>query len=109
MWLLLPLATPLSALGWIGGSLLAQQTGGPDLTNQLLAPLGAAVPFALLALWIIRRQEQVIDGLTAELRRVNDESVNRFIKAINDSASLHREQSLLLREVLDEFRRRPVP
>lgn len=109
MWLLLPVATPLSVLGWIGGGFLAQQTGGPDLTNQLLAPLGAAVPFALLALWIIRRQEQVIDGLTSELRRVNDESVNRFVGAVNDSTATLREQSILLREVLNELRRRPVP
>lgn len=108
MWLLLPLATPFSVLGWMGGAFLAQETGGPGISNELLAPLGAAVPFALLALWIIRRQEQVIDGLTAELRRVNDESVNRFISAINDSANLHREQSILLRDVIDEFRRRPI-
>lgn len=107
MWALLPLATPFSILGWVGGGLLAQEVGGPPISDQLLAPLGAAIPFALLALWIIRRQEQVIDRLMAELGRVNGDQLGKVTGALSETAVLLREQSVLLHQVLDDRRRGP--
>jgi hypothetical protein len=108
VWLVLPLGTPLYILGWFGGEFLAQEVGG-GVSDQLLAPLGAAVPFALLALWLIRRQDQVIGGLTAELKRVNDEQLNKVTAALTDVTVLMREQTLTLNRVLDDVRHRPPP
>lgn len=107
MWLLLPLGTPLYVLGWFSGAFLAQEVGGPAISDQLLAPLGAAIPFALLALWIIRRQEQVIDRLMAELERVNGDQLGKVTGALSETAVLLREQSVLLHQVLDDRRRGP--
>lgn len=98
---------PFSAGGWWFGHFLAQATNAPGITDTVLAPLGAALPFAALALWIIRRQENVIDLLTAELRRVNDETINKFVSAINDATTLHRESTRMWEQVLDELRRAP--
>lgn len=107
-------ATPLSAAGWWFGGVLAQDAGAP-FTDTVLAPLGAAIPFAVLALYVIRRQERFIDLLTGELRRVNDDTINKFLSAINESTNLHRETTNLHREqtrmweqVLEELRRSPI-
>ncbi len=115
MWALLGLTTPLSIAGYWIGEILAQQNPGPGFTDTVLAPLGAAVPFAVLALYVIRRQESFIDLLTGELRRVNDETINKFVTAINESTNLHRDATNLHREqirmweqVLDELRRSPI-
>lgn len=114
MWALLGL-TPFSAVGWWLGEVVAQQTSAPGFTDTVLAPLGAAVPFAALALYVIRRQESFIDLLTGELRRVNDETINKFVTAINESTTLHRDATNLHREqirmweqVLEELRRSPI-
>lgn len=107
MWPWLPVATPFSIAGWWAGSLIAQTTSAPGISDTILAPLGAALPFAALALWIIRRQESVIDLLTAELRRVNDETINKFVSAINDATALHRESTRMWQQVLDELQRSP--
>lgn len=101
------LVAPFSIAGWLTGRLLADVTSAPGLTDSVLAPLGAALPFAALALWIIRRQEHVIDLLTGELRRVNDETINKFVLAINDATALHRESTRMWEQVLDELRRSP--
>lgn len=106
MWARL-LVTPFSMVGWQAGGFLADATSAPGLTDTVLAPLGAALPFAALALWVIRRQEHVIDLLTAELRRVNDETINKFVSAINDATALHRESTSMWKQVLDELRRSP--
>lgn len=98
------LTTPFSVAGWI----FAQTVPDAGISDSILAPLGAALPFAALALWIIRRQESVIDLLTAELRRVNDETINKFVLAINDATALHRESTRMWEQVLDELRRSPA-
>lgn len=101
------LVSPLSIVGWNVGRIVAEVTSAPGLTDTVLAPLGAALPFAALALWVIRRQEHVIDLLTSELRRVNDETINKFVSAINDATSLHRDSTRMWEQVLDEIRRAP--
>ena len=68
--------------------------------------MGAAVPFAALAIYVIRRQEQVVDRLTAELQRVNGQTIDRFVTAINDATALHRESTRMWEQVLDELRGR---
>lgn len=100
---------PFSAGGAVIGHLLAQAVGGADAVawEAVLAPLGSAIPFAALALYVIRRQEDVIDKLTGELRRVNDETINKFVTAINDATALHRESTRMWETVLDELRGRP--
>lgn len=107
MWELI-CVSPFAMAGWWIGAFVAQATPGPALTDTVLAPLGAALPFAALALWVIRRQEHVIDALTAELRRVNDETINKFVLAINDATTLHRESTRMWEQVLDELRRAPA-
>lgn len=114
MWAWIGLA-PSSIGGYWLGHVLAQSVPTPGFTDTFLAPLGAAIPFAILALYIIRRQEAFIDLLTGELKRVNDETINKFVTAIGESTSLHREttklheqQTRMWEQVLDELRRSPA-
>lgn len=94
---------------WWLVNVVGQATGAPSEWTAVLAPLGAAAPFAMLAVYVIRRQEVVVDHLTAELQRVNDQVIDKFVGAINDATSLHRESTRMWEQVLSELRARRGP
>lgn len=104
MWAAILLA-PVSAGMAAFGSFVAQATGAPSSWGEMLAPLGAAAPFAALAVYVIRRQETVVDKLTAELQRVNGLAIDRVVPAVNDAVNLHRDTTRVLEQVLAELRR----
>lgn len=100
MWVLFAV-TPISALAWVTAT-----THAGDLA-PLLGPMGAAAPFAALAVWIIKAYDRRLDAKDAQLAQVYSDVIEKVVGAIKDGTSLHRESTNMWTQVLDELRRRP--